>query len=65
MALTEAQKILKAGLTLTPLTKGNQAIIFLMMETEEQIIKMARFIVENKQATEKELMAEAQRIATE
>ena len=40
-------------------------MIFMIMETEEQCIKMARFIAENKQATEEDLMNESKRISSE
>lgn len=63
MALTEVQQILKDALYLCPLTERTRVIVFLMMETEEQALKMARFIVDNEQVTEEEVIAEARKIA--
>ena len=63
MPLTEVQQILKDALYLCPLTERTRVIVFLMMETEEQALKMARFIVDNEQVTEEEVIAEARKIA--
>ncbi len=62
MALTEVEEMLLSGLKLYNIGAGKAAMITLILESEEQKIKMLEFIVEHEQATEKELVDEAWKI---
>lgn len=60
--VTEMEHKLLSGLRLFPLTKGQRLRIFLMMDTEEQMLRMCQYMAKNLEATADDLMSEAVRI---
>ncbi len=61
--VTQMERILINGLQLFPLKEGQRVRIFLMMDTEEQMLKMAQYMAKHLDATGEELMSAAERIA--
>ena len=61
--VTQMEQILINGLQLFPMKEGQRVRIFLMMDTEEQMLKMAQYMAKHLNATGEELMSEAERIA--
>ena len=62
MALTKLESILAVGLELFPISKGNQALVFMQMESESQQKEMIWFLAEHEKATEQEILDAAKRI---
>ena len=59
MEVTETEQMLIDGLQLFPLKEGQRLRIFLMMDTEEQMLKMCQYMAKNLDATAEQLMAKA------
>ena len=57
------EKILIGYLKLSKVSKGKGAIVFLMMDTDAQMMEMCQFLKNNPEATESEILARAERIA--
>ena len=57
--VTPVERHLLQGLRFFPLTKGQRLRIFLMMDTEEQMLDMMRYMKNHQNATADELMAQA------
>ena len=60
--VTEMEHMLISGLRLFPLTKGQRLRIFLMMDNEEQMLKMCQYMAKNQTATAEQLMSQAVKI---
>ena len=63
MKLTQIEHLLTGYLALSRASKGKQALVFLMMETEAQKLEMCEFLSKNVNATEARIMDEAKKIA--
>lgn len=60
--VTEMEHLLLSGLRLFPLKESQQLRIFLMMDNEEQMLKMCQYMAKNQTAAADELMAQAVKI---
>lgn len=60
--VTKTEQMLIDGLQLFPLKEGQRLRIFLMMDTEAQMLKMCQYMAKNLDATADELMAKAVQI---
>ena len=60
--VTKIEHMLLSGLRLFPLTKGQRLRIFLMMDTEEQMLKMCQYMTKHLYATAEQLMSKAVQI---
>ena len=60
--VTRTEQMLIDGLQLFPLKEGQRLRIFLMMDTEEQMLKMCQYMAKNLNATADELMSQAVKI---
>ena len=57
------EKTLIGYLKLSKVGKGKGALVFLMMDTDEQMMELCRFLNKNPEATESEILAMAERIS--
>lgn len=62
MKPTETEQMLLDWMSYFPLKDGQRLRIFLMMETEQQMLDMMTFMSENKSATAENLMDKAVQI---
>ena len=62
METTLLEKTLIGYLKLSKATKGKGALVFLMLDTNAQMMEMCRFLKENPEATESEILARAEKI---
>ena len=62
METTLLEKTLIGYLKLSKASKGKGALAFLMLDTEAQMMEMCRFLKENPEAAESEILARAERI---
>ena len=60
--VTEMEHLLLSGLRLFHLKESQQLRIFLMMDTEEQMLEMCQYMAENQTATPEQLMSKAVQI---
>ena len=60
--VTEMEHLLLSGLRFFPLKEGQRLRIFLMMDTEEQMLEMCQYMAQHLDATADELMAKAVQI---
>ena len=65
MAVTEIEQLLVDYLSLSKASKGGQALAFIAMDTEDQMLKMCRFLSDNEMVTEEQIIAQARKIAQE
>ena len=65
MKASETGQILTAGLRLSGVSRGTQATVYVMMETDEQKMKMCEFLSINRDVTDVQILDEARRIAEE
>ena len=57
------ERLLIAYLKLSNISKGNGAIVYVMLDTQEKKLEMCSYLAENPEATEKEILATAEKIA--
>ena len=63
MAVTEIEQLLVDYLSLSRASEGGQALAFIALDTEDQMLKMCRFLSDNEMATEEQIIAQARKIA--
>ena len=63
MELSKAEELLLDGLKLFPMRKGNIILAMMLMDTEEKRWNLITFLASTPNASEKEIMTEAQKIA--
>jgi hypothetical protein len=57
------EKLLVNYIKLSNISKGNGALVYVMLPTQEQKLNMCRYLDENPEATESEILGMAERIA--
>ena len=62
MEISTIEKTLIGYLKTSKASKGKGAIVFLMLDTEEQMLKMCQYLSKNPDATEQSILAEAEKI---
>lgn len=60
--VTEMEHLLLSVLRVFPLKESQQLRIFLMMDNEEQMLKMCQYMAKNQSATAEQLMSKAVQI---
>ena len=63
METTLIEKTLIGFLKTSKASKGKSALVFLMLDSDKQMLKMCRYLSENPEATEQEILASAEKIA--
>ena len=62
MSTPTIEKLLVNYLKLSNISKGNGALVYVMLSTQEQKLEMCRYLDKNAEATESEILATAERI---
>lgn len=62
MALTEIEQLLIDFLRTSKASKGIQAITFIALKDEDQMLQMCRFLSDNPEAKDKEILSVAKMI---
>ena len=63
MALTKIGQLLIDYLSISKASGGTQAIAFILMDTEDQMLEMCHFLSANENATDEEILETAHRIS--
>lgn len=63
MSLTKTEQDLINGLKVFGVSKGTGAMIFVMLGEEQKFQKMVEYMVNHRNATEKDLLEQAKKIA--
>ena len=63
MVTPTIEKLLVNYLKLSNISKGNGAIAYVMLDTQQKKFEMCCYLDENPEATEKEILAAAERIS--
>lgn len=65
MALSWEEQTLIDGLQVFEVSRPNQVIVFLILQTDEQKMQMVDYLLEHRDATEQEILTKAQEISGE
>lgn len=63
MSTPTIEKLLVNYLKLSNISKGNGALVYVMLPTQEQKLEMCRYLDKNAEAMESEILAAAEKIA--
>lgn len=65
MAVTEVEQLLIDYLATSKAEEVDQHLSFIAMDTEDQMLKMCRFLSDNPEASSKEILTKARKISKE